>query len=187
MKKINKKKFGFTLIEILVVVGVVMVVMISISGVMSGVFNSQNKGEAMDKINQNGSWILNELKKNVLNANSSGENGEDSEDNFYCSETKDKIVIRSVKDGEKTTISCFSDAGGYKIASVSGTEVGTTVFLFQKNNDLILSNCDNFVTCSTLPSLQLSNVKFNFDLEAGIEGLSSETTKNFSIDVTLRN
>jgi len=178
-------KKGFTLIEILIVVGVVMIIMVSISGVMSGVFTSQNRNKASDKITQNGSWILDELKKNILNADSSGENG----DKFTCpmDNYSNSIVITSVKDGEKTTISCFNSVDGYKIASISGKAVGTTTYLFQKNNDLILKDCSEFVICSTLPSLQLSNVKFNFNLGAGVEALSSGITKAFSVDVTLRN
>ena len=182
-------KKGFTLIEILIVVAVVMVIMVSISGIMSGVFTSQNKNKAGDKITQNGSWILNELKKNVLNADKNSQNGE----KFTCSMSPalgQSIVITSVKDGEKTTISCLNfGVQGYKIASISGKTVGvgTTIFLFEKNNDLILKDCNNFVSCSTLPSLQLSNVKFNFTLEAGVAALSSGTSKTFSVDVTLRN
>jgi type II secretory pathway pseudopilin PulG len=178
-------KKGFTLIETLIVVGVVLLIVVSMSGIMSGVFNSQNKNKAIDKIDQNGSWILNELKKNILNADNSGENGQ----RFSCPlNGGTSILITNVKDGEETTISCFdSGADGYKIASISGKAVGTTVYLFQKSNDLILNGCGNFVTCSTLPSLQLSNVSFNFNLQAGSESLSSGTTKAFLIDVTLRN
>lgn len=179
------KKNGFTLIEILVVMSVVLIIMVSIGGIMSGVFNSQNKGNAMDKVTQSGDWILNELKKNVLNADSSDVNGGLY---FTCPlNGGTSIVITNVKDKQKTTISCLFDAAtsSYKIASVSA--VGTTVYLFQKDNDLTLSNCTNFVSCSTLPSLQLSNVKFNFNLGAGTSGITSETTKNFSMDVTIRN
>jgi hypothetical protein len=178
-------KKGFTLIEILIVVGVVMLIMVSISGIMSGIFNSQNKNKAIDKIDQNGSWILDELKKNILNANSGGENGGE---NFSCPlSIGTSILIRSVKDGNRTVISCVGNqTDGFKIASAS-IERNVTVDLFQDNQDLRLIDCNNFVTCSTLPSLQLSNVKFNFKLQAGVAGLSSGTTKTFSIDVTLRN
>ncbi|MDD4135805.1 MAG: type II secretion system protein [Candidatus Shapirobacteria bacterium] len=179
-------KRGFTLIEILVVTSLIMVIIGSISGIMSGVFSSQSKNKAIDKINQNGSWILNELKKNILNANSNGYNGADS--NFNCPMGGGtSMVMTNVKDGEKTTISCLYDSStdSYKIASISA--VGTTIFLFQKNNDLYLENCNSFVNCSTLPSLQLSKVSFNFNLGAGVFGLSSGTTKSFSLDVTLRN
>jgi len=178
---------GFTLIEILIVTSLIMIIIGSISGIMFGVFSSQSKNKAMGKINQNGSWISNELKKNILNANSSGYNGADSNFNCPVDIEGSSITITSIKDRGKTTISCFYDANteSYKIASVSA--VGTTIFLFQKNNDLYLQNCNNFVTCSTLPSLQLSKVSFNFNLGAGVFGLSSGTTKSFSIDVTLRN
>ena len=93
-------KKGFTLIEILIVVAVVMVIMVSISGIMSGVFTSQNKNKAGDKITQNGSWILNELKKNILSADSSGQK-------FVC--TDNSILITSIKDGDTTTISCVDN------------------------------------------------------------------------------
>jgi len=180
-----KNKKGFTLIEILVVISVILIIIASISGVMSGVFNSQGKNKATDKIDQNGSWILNELKKNILNADSGTENGA----GFSCSmDGGTSITTTSIKDGDKTTISCFDAGGGnYKIASISGKSVGTTVYLFQKNNDLVLNGCDEFVTCSTLPSLQLSKVEFNFSLGAGVAGLSSGITKPFSIEVNLRN
>lgn len=181
-------KKGFTLIEILIVTSLIMVIIGSISGIMSGVFSSQSKNKATDKINQNGSWILNELKKNILNANSSGDNGADS--SFNCPMAGGtSMVMTNVKDGEKTTISCLgNEEDGYKIASISGKkDVGTTVYLFQGSNDLYLSDCSSFVSCTTLPSWQLSTVRFNFDLRAGVFGLSSGTTKSFSIDVTLRN
>lgn len=180
-------KKGFTLVEVLVVVTMIMMIMVSIGGVMTGVFGSQSKNKAMDKITQNGNWILAELKKNILNADSSTENGE----KFTCpiGVYDNSIVITNVKDGDKTTISCFLDSttNSYKIASVSGKAVGTTIYLFQQNNDLRLKDCTNFVTCSTTPSLQLSNVKFNFNIEAGVDTLISKTTKDFSVDVTLRN
>ena len=177
-------KKGFTLIEILVVTSLIMVIIGSISGIMSGVFSSQSKNKATDKINQNGSWILNELKKNILNADSGTEIGT----GFDCpmDDYGTSITTTNIKNGEKTIISCLNNGvDGYKIASISA--VGTTVYLFQKNKDLILDNCDNFVICSTLPSLQLSEVKFNFNLRAGGDGLSTGITKSFSLDVTLRN
>jgi prepilin-type N-terminal cleavage/methylation domain-containing protein len=180
-------KKGFTLIEILIVVSVVVLIITSISGIMSGVFISQNKNKSSDKITQNGTWILNELKKNILNAdNRNSQNG----GKFTCPVNTNgaSIIITNVKDGEKTTIKCVGDAvNGYKIASISGKAVGTTVYLFQSVDGLALSDCSNFVSCSTLPSLQLSNVKFNFILKAGVESLSTGIGKSFAIDVTLRN
>ena len=164
-------KKGFTLIEILIVVGVVMVIMVSISGIMSGVFTSQNKNKSSDAIVQNGSWILNELKKNVLNADSN---------NFSC--TNNSIQITNVKDKETTLITCIE---GDNIASFSAKRNSTINLI--NNNELRLTGCGNFVNCTTLSNGQLSKVTFNFGLGAGVACLTSETNKNFSIDVTLRN
>jgi len=181
------KKNAFTLVEILVVVGTMILIITSVSGIMFGVFSSKSKNQAITKMTQNGSWILDELKKNILNASSETENGV----RFDCpmQSVGTSVAITNVKDGERTTISCLHDTvtDSYRIASISANSVGTTVYLFQKNNDLYLNNCNDFVTCSTLPSLQLSDVKFNFDLGAGAFGLSNGITKSFSIDVVLRN
>lgn len=179
------KKRGFTLIETLVVVGAIMLIMTSIGGIMFAVFSSKSRNEANDKISQNGNWILNELKKNILNASNESENGV----RFTCpvGDFGNSITITNVKDGDKTMISCFNTADGFKIASISAKAVGTTVFLFQKNNDLTLIDCSDFVTCSTLPSLQLSEVKFKFRLGAGVFGSDNGVTKPFFVDITLRN
>ena len=123
-------KKGFTLIEILVVVSVIVVIMASIAGIMSGVFKSQNKNKATDKINQSGNWILNELKKSTLNANSNDINGGSY---FSCpmNNVGTSMMVTNVKDKKKTTIACLnSGVDGYKIASISGEK---TVYLFQKN------------------------------------------------------
>lgn len=183
-------KKGFTLVEILIVVSVTVLIIASISGIMSGVFISQSKSKANDKITENGVWILNELKKNILNVdNTNSRNG----GKFTCpvNNNGSSITVTGVKDGETTTIKCLDTIDGYKIASISGRKVGLgvgeTIYLFQGMKDTLLRDCSNFVSCSTLPSLVLSHVKFNFTLEAGTETLSVGVTKNFLIDVTLRN
>lgn len=183
-------KKGFTLVEILIVVSVTVLIIASISGIMSGVFISQSKSKANDKITQNGVWILNELKKNILNVdNTNSRNGS----KFTCpvNSNGNSITVTSIKDGETTTIKCLDTVDGYKIASISGRRtglgVGETIYLFQGMKDAQLRDCSNFVSCSTLPSLVLSRVKFDFTLEAGTETLSVGVTKNFLIDVTLRN
>lgn len=174
-------KKGFTLIETLVVVGSILLVLVSIGAIVSGIFGSQRKNRAVEQIGQNGGWLLNELKKNVINADGSGENGLV----FSCpvGSYGDSITFRNVRDGNTTTISCIADGDSYKIASASARETTT---IFQKKDGLVLDGCNNFVTCSTMPDFRLSSVKFNFSLVAG-DGGSSEQLKTFSADVTIRN
>lgn len=175
------KKNAFTLIEILIVVGSIVLVMGAISGVMFGVFSAISKNKAIAGINDSGNWVMAEIKKNIINANS---------DDFSCPVgVGTSIQIVNVKDGDRTTIACLGDVDSdYKIASISARGVGTTVtYLFQKNKDLKLNSCA--VSCSTLPSAQLSTVNFNFNLESAVFGSPDGigTTKTFSVDITLRN
>jgi hypothetical protein len=79
-------------------------------------------------------------------------------------------------DGETTTISC----GGEQIASTSGTKV-----VYLDSGDVTVTDCSNFVTCSTLPSLEISNIKFKFGIGASTSGVG--ITQNFEMDVTVRN
>lgn len=174
------KTKGFTLIEILVVIGSLMLIISSIGGVIFGIFRSSNKNESISKINQNGNWIIDELKKNILNASSSV---------FICPADSDggnSITVTSVKDGETTEIACLNDSSGYTIASISAKR-NETIYLFQNNKDLLMDNCNNFVSCSFFDTSQLSKVSFNFKLTAGSDGLLSKKTKSFLLDVNLRN
>ena len=173
------KQKGFTLIEILVVVAVVGFIVLSISRLMSGVFSSQNKNKAIDKVDQSGSWVLNELKKNILNANSDG-------GNFICppNGVGTSISIISNKDLQQTILSCSNIAGVFKISSYSATR-NETIVLFEKNNDLELVSCSDFIRCE-VPYSKLSSVKFTFTLKAGVSTLSSGTTRPFLMDVVLR-
>lgn len=180
------QQVGFTLVETLVVAGVIMMIMVSIGGIVGGVFNSQRKNKTMEEISQSGGWIINELRKNVLNADGSGENG----DEFICPiGVGTSMVITNIKDRIKTTLVCFDGGNeGYKIASISGKSVGTTTFLFQKDNDLVLNDCGNFITCTISPDTgRLSGVKFNFNLGANTNDSTVGTTKVFSVDLTVRN
>ena len=174
------KKNAFTLIEILVVVGAIVLIIGSVTGVMFGIFSAISKNEAIGNINNSGNWIVEEIKKNTMNAKS---------DDFTCSLGVGRsIEIINIKDGEKSIIACLLGIeGDYKIASLSAypLDIGTTTYLFQKNKELSLVSCS--VGCSTLPSSQLSTVNYSFILRSEIFGSSAGITKPFSVDVTIRN
>lgn len=173
------KKNAFTLIEILVVVGAIVLIIGSVTGVMFGIFSAISKNEAIGNINNSGNWIVEEIKKNTMNAKS---------DDFTCSlGVGSSIEILNVKDGEKSIIACLESEDGYKIASISASPTEKITYLFQKNNELSLSSCLSFVSCSTLPSSLLSTVSYSFILRSEIFGSSAGITKPFSVDVTIRN
>ncbi len=161
-----KKRNGFTLIEIVVVTAAIAIIMVAIIGVVVSSFKLQNQTKSSSKVVSNGNEILNELKKNVLNSN---------RENISCAENGLSVTLMNTYDGNLTTISC----GGGNIASSSAT----TIYL--NNREIIVTDCTNFVTCSTLPSLEISDVNFKFGVGATTSGVG--ITQNFEVNITVRN
>lgn len=174
MKNIYKKS-GFTLVEIIVIIGTLSLIMISLTGILSGVFNSQKKNQSNDTINQQGNWIIDEIKKNLMNASSVG---------FSCPVgIGQSIGFQNVKNGNVTVLGCLGTSGDYRIASSSAN----SATLFTNNGSLKLTDCTGFVSCEILPSSEVSDVKIKFKLEYG-ESLSPiYVSKDFELNVTLRN
>lgn len=170
-------KKGFTMIEIMVILAVTGVVMISVMGILSGTFKANNRVKWANKVEQEGTFVLGELRRNILNAKEITNCG-----------IGNSIAFNNVDDGNWTTIIC-DDVTNKKISSESAM---ATIDL--TSNQVIVSGCNTFVTCDTLPySGEVSNVRFNFNLSAGITSAVGETsppesyvTRNFESSVTVR-
>lgn len=168
MKIRNKKCLGFTLIEIVVIVASVGLIMTSVVGVVLGTFKSQNREKSTNKVLENGSWIINELRKNTLNSNS---------DTVVCNDDGSIEMVNAV-DQEKSVFSC--DQVSNKIASTSASKESLL------NSRIIsVADCSNFAECVTDLSGKVVMVTFNFGIEATTSGIS--VNKNFNTTVTLRN
>lgn len=164
--KNKRKNFGFTLVEIIVVVTILAVIMVSIISVVISVLKVQNQTKSNTKVVSGGGMILNELKKNVLNSDKS---------TIVCSEDKSSVSFVNNFDGQNTEINC--SAG--KIASISAQ----TVYL--NGGDVLVTDCSNFVTCYYQQSLEVSSVKFNFGIGSSVSGISAN--QNFEMEVAVRN
>jgi len=164
---------GFTLIEILVVVVVTGLIMTSVVGITLSAMKSQNRTKSLNKISQNGVFILNELKRNILNSNKIG---------ISCPVTTGmSIGVTSLFDGDTSYIGCDSVTG--KISSVSAQRPADVVIL--SGTEVTVSGCDNFVSCSISPSGEIVGVDFSFSLSANTAGVGA--TKDFVETVTVRN
>lgn len=169
-------KKGFTMIEIMVILAVTGVVMISVMGILSGTFKANSRVKWASKVEQEGTFVLGELRRNILNAKKIVNCGVGS-----------SIAFNSADDGGLTKMIC--DGTTKKISSESAmTAVDLT------SNQVLVSGCDTFVTCDTLPySGEVSVVKFNFNLGTGITAAVGQTlppesyvTRNFKSSVTVR-
>lgn len=143
-----KNKSAFTLIEILVVVGVLTVLVVSVGGIMGMTFKAKNSSEGNELLSSKAVYVLNELKRNILNADVN---------RITCPTGVGTSISFTAKDGFlTTTLECKSA----QIASKSANgnfyflDLGTTVF-----------NCNNFVECN-ISNEKVSSVKFTLNLKA---------------------
>ena len=146
-------KSAFTLIEILVVVGVLTVLVVSVGGIMGMTFKAKNTSEGNELLSSKATNVLNELKRNILNAKSS------HIDQFACPPSGVGASIAFItKDNLETTLEC-RDA---QIASKSAN--GNFYFL---DLGVTASNCTSFVTCNiSILDERINSVNFNLNLEA---------------------
>lgn len=159
---------GYTLIEIVVVVASVGMIMTAVVGMVLGTFRAQNRTESNNKVTENGSWIMNELRKNVFNSYA---------EDTVCSGDGLSVEIKSLVDGQITTLSC--DKFTNKIASVSATKTSLL-----NSDEVEVVDCTDFAVCESNGD-KVSGVVFNFTLEATTKGIGS--TQAFTTKVTLRN
>ncbi len=172
MKVYKAGSFGFTLIEIVVVVGIIAVIMASISGVLLGSFRAKNRVNYSDLVEEEGSWIINELRKNVLNASASS---------VSCGDTG--VSFENVKNEGSQITELICDRETNKIASSSAHSADLS------SERVMVSGCDTFVSCDTLPSSTVWRVNFDFNVSAGnVEaGPGGYVSRDFKTSVTVRN
>ena len=163
------KKTGFTLVEIIIVVASIGLIMTAITGITLSIFKSQNRTQSTNKVVNNGNFILNELKRDILNSSSS---------QITCIDNYSVGMI-NLNDGVGTTINC--NTINNNIASTSGSLVRNLI----SANDTSIICPSNFVSCTTLPSLDVTSVSFNFGVGATTAGVG--VTQYFSINVAVRN
>lgn len=161
------KKAGFTLVEMVVVVGVTGIIMAAITGVLLNSFKTKNRVNVADLVEQNGSMLISELRKNVVNGTVSD-----------CTGSSVKVLNKS--DQGITMISCASN----KIASASGIP---SVSVDLSGSNVVVTGCDGFVECVPNPG-KVNKVKFTFTLSGGsaIAGPANFVKKTFVTEVATR-
>lgn len=168
-------KKGFTLVELVVVVGVVGLVMSSVVAILINTTRAKTRLELTSKVESSGNLIVNEIKNNMYNAVGVG---------LTClTSTTDRISFVNATDGAVTTIRCYE---GLRIASESA--MGSFDLSSQ---DVSVSGCTGFVSCDFFDGTtdNASKVKFAFGVVAGsvVEGGERYVNRLFKVDVSTRN
>ncbi|MBI3385733.1 prepilin-type N-terminal cleavage/methylation domain-containing protein [Candidatus Gottesmanbacteria bacterium] len=153
--KIRNTSDGFTLIEVLVSVGIIALVMTVLAQGFFSLFRTNIKTELLKDVKQNGDFALDVMGRMIRNSKSVA---------TTCSLGGTTTASFSVvnQDGFTTTFGCLQDATIPRIASTSGTR---TDYLTSRNVSLGINGCTNAVTfvCTRLISGQTS-VKITFTL-----------------------
>jgi prepilin-type N-terminal cleavage/methylation domain-containing protein len=168
----NNKKTGFTLIEIVVVVGVLGSIIVTVASVLLNSFKAKARIEVTDKIERNGGIVLSELKSGVVNAS-----GVD----MLC--VGSTLTYTSSIDGGVTNLVCYE---GTKIASESANGVFDLT-----SSDVAVSGCNNFVQCDLYSGStdRTTQVDFVFGLIAGDAqaGAGQQVNRQFQSTIVVRN
>jgi len=177
-KKIKATNLGFTLIEIMVVLGITGLLAVTVGNVMGGMFKAKNQSDEATRLDQSGSYVLAEIRKNVMSAIGTG---------MSCPSPIGTggtgVTFANVRDGNVISIICQE---GDRIASSSAVNGTNNLVL----GEVRVTGCNNFISCDTSPqsSLRIEKVNFDFNLEVGttaVGGLS--ISREYKATYVIRN
>lgn len=168
IKPLKKNSLGFTLIEVMVVVGIMVVLMVSVGGIMTSSFKAKNSGENMETVSSESQVIMMELKKNIFDADIN---------TIVCPGGVGTSISFTTKSGGATSLLCNDIT-----SKVSSDSAESGIYSLSKSG-ITVSNCENFVSCQT------SNGKVtsvNFNLKIGITGGQIDQFWDFGAKVAVR-
>lgn len=150
---------AFTLIEILVVVGILTVLIVSVGGIMGTTFRAKNTSEGNELLSSKAVYILDQLKKDILSANPR---------EFTCTADVGSTKISfKTKDNMTTTLTCLDE--GEMITS----EIASETYRYLEGDFLVW--CNGFVTCRKDETNKVTKVEFklNIGITANVAGAGS--------------
>ena len=154
-----EKKPAFTLIEILVVVGVLTVLVVSVGGIMGMTFKAKNTSEGNELLSSKAVYVLEQLKRNTLEAN--------PKDFITCSIGATGISFKT-KDNATMSLICHDTTDRIYMTS---TESGTFDYL----EDDFLAWCGGFVICTKDVTNKVTKIEFklNIGITTNVAGAGS--------------
>jgi len=164
------KKNGFTLIEVMIVVGILGIIAVVGSGAFFSILRSSTKTKTLQIVKQNGDYAISVMERMIRNARVVTDPP--------ISSTVSSITIKN-PDGGETTFSCEGDPP--TIASNGASLL---------SNEVKVSDCDNiFEVTVGQAGVKPAVVKINFNLtQAKATNRPEEQAEvNFQTTVTLRN
>lgn len=164
-------KNGFTMIELVVSAGIMAVLSVTLVSVLANTYQASNRITAVAEVEQQGSWVIGQLKQVVPLAQSNS---------LTCTPGVDMpfLDMKNVLDGLDTTIICNEDV--QKIASRSASRAEDIDWV----NGLVI-NCPKFATCEGEVGGKVNAVKFSFTLSK--QAVGQTISREFNTRILLRN
>ena len=180
---------GFTLIELVVVSGI----LVAISGIIGGILYSTLRGSESTRsktlVAQNGNYAISSISELVKRSKSvvaisNGEPTEDTEKNFVdCTgEPSGTHLSLMMPDNKKVLLTCNSEDSPGRLASSSAEN---TYYLTDQS--LVTGTCA--ITCYQASSYSTPRVKIEFSLgrAKGDGGMIENTEELFHTQINIRN
>jgi len=163
------KNNGFTLIEMMMVVGVLGILAVLGSGAFFSILRGSIKAKTLQMVKQNGDYAISVMERMIRNARALVGPTSDS--------TVSSITIKN-PDGGTTTFSCEGDLS--TIASNGASLL---------SNEVKVSDCNIFKVTVGQPGIKPAVVEIKFTLtQSGTTSRSGEQAEvNFQTTVSLRN
>ena len=166
-------KNGFTLIELVVAIAIVAVVVSAMVGLMLDSMRSTTKTIALERIEEQGSQAMREIRKNILLADPT---------TLICpSGPSSSLTFNSRTDGNDISLTC-ADTG----IMYSSVAAGETIQL--TSSDVGVSGgCGEFIrSCVNDSNTPVINVRFSLYLVSGGDRVTS-ASKTFESTMVVRN
>jgi len=172
MKNIKFSK-GFTLIEILVAIGIFVTISTVVVGVLFSTLRTSRKSEVLLNLKQNGDTALVQMVANIRYAKS-------LDDPVSCviPKTQPSITVTSSSDDGSTTYSCPADPT-FPISSNSAALIDTS--------SVLVRSCS--FSCTQTADGNPPTITIKFTLDSAVSAGFVETTGSipFQTSVTMRN
>lgn len=131
-----KKKQGFTLIEVLMIVFIMGIVAVIGGNMLFSIMKGTSKAEITKEVKQNGDYAIGVMERMIRNAQNCKSNG--------------GVTIKN-PDGKFTNFFCETVAGATRIASNSG--------VFLTSDNVTASNC--IFSCDATKTPPIVNISFD--------------------------
>jgi len=166
-------KRGYSIVELVVVVGVVAGILAMIAGIMINTFKANNKTIMMQAVDENGSWAIEKIRQFVLSTSGS---------TIECTSDGQVRVKCPGDDCDGKGIYCK----GVSFDTGDGVIRNETENLTKQNE--VLVNCDTFgVKCDEADGV-VTGVGLSFYMYTGeTSSPSNFVGKTFNTKITLRN